>query len=332
MIIRKNSFLKGCYPAMFMILLVIGCKNDDGTDLVGNWVDKSTLNGTARSNAVSFVINDKGYIATGYDGDDYMDDVWEYDINGDYWVQKASFPGVARSGASSFALNGYGYVGSGYDGLNELGDFYKYDPTANTWSAIADFPENPRRGAVGFAGSSYGYFGSGTDGDNDRKDFWRYNPVSDTWTELVGYGGDKRHDATTFTIGEKVYFGTGVSNGLFPEDFWVFDTADETWTKLNDLDYDDDYGVLRSNATAFAINGYGYVACGVYGSQLNTVWEYDPVNDTWQDKSEFENVSRRDPVSFSNGSRGYVLLGRNGSSYMDDVMEFYPFDEYDDED
>lgn len=314
-------------------VLSVSCGSDDDSDTIGNWIDRSTLNGTARSSAVSFVIDNKGYVGTGYDGDDYLNDFWEYDIEGDYWRQRADFPGEARSAAASFAIDGIGYIGSGYNnGSGELADFYKYNPVSNSWFPVASFPENPRRGAVGFSGNGYGYFGSGTDGDNDRKDFWRYDPVADSWTEFVGFGGNKRHDATTFTIGDKVYFGTGVSNGVYLDDFWEFNTNTETWTQLNDLDEEDSYVVMRSNAAGFAINGYGYIACGIYSSQLNSVWEYDPANDTWEEKTNFEGVTRRDPVSFSNGTRGFILLGRNGNEYLDDVMEFFPFQEYDDED
>ncbi|GLB49032.1 Kelch repeat-containing protein [Neptunitalea lumnitzerae] len=330
---RKTSRLKRIGTFAVFAALLVSCNNDDDSDSIGNWVKRSTLDGKARSSAVSFVIGNKGYIATGYDGDDYLNDTWEYNISNDYWMQKADFPGAARTAASAFVVSGEGYVGSGYDGTNELGDFYKFDPDSNTWTQIADFPENPRRGAVGFAGSSYGYFGSGTDGDNDRKDFWKYDPSNDSWEEIVGFGGDKRHDAVTFTIDDKVYFGTGVENGTYLTDFWMFDTSSETWTELEDLDDDDDYDVIRSGAAAFSINGYGYIACGVYSSQLTSVWEYDPSNDTWEEKTNFERESRLYPVAFSTGTQGFVLLGRNGSNaYLDDMMEFDPFAEYDDED
>ncbi|WP_281751294.1 Kelch repeat-containing protein [Neptunitalea chrysea] len=329
---KKFNGFKRISAILPLMVLLVACGSDDDDDSIGNWVERSSLNGKARSSAVSFVIDNKGYISTGYDGDDYRVDTWQYDISGDYWVQVADFTGTARSSAASFVVGGKGYVGTGYDGTNELGDFFKYDPDANSWSQVADFPDDPRRGGVGFAGTSYGFFGSGTDGDNDRKDFWKYDPSLDNWTEVVGFGGGKRHDATTFTIDNMVYFGTGVSNSTYLTDFWSFNTDTEVWTRLEELDDDDDYDVVRSNAAGFAINGYGYVACGVYSSQINSVWEYDPSNDTWEEKTDFELTTRRDPVAFSNGTQGYVLLGRNGTSYLDDMMEFYPFDEYDDED
>lgn len=184
-------------------------------------------------------------------------------------VTKADFPGAARNAAVGFAINDKGYIGSGYDGLDELSDFYSYDTSTNTWTAIASFPSTPRRSAIAFGINGYGYFGTGFDGDNDRKDFWKYDPSTDSWSELVGFGGDKRRAATTFTIGETAYMGTGVSNGIYLNDFWAFDSTTESWTQKLDLDEEDDYSIVRSNALGFTLNDYGYIATGTYGEPYN---------------------------------------------------------------
>ncbi len=315
------------------ILFFTGCSSDDeDADDLGNWVNRSVFDGSPRSGVSSFTVGNVGYIGVGYDGDDYLASVWAYDIDGDYWSQKADFPGVARNAAVGFEVNGMGYIGSGYDGVNELNDFFTYDPNTNTWSEIAPCPATARRSAVAFGANGFGYFGTGFDGDNDRKDFWKYDPTSDTWAELVGFGGNKRRAAVTFTIGDKVYLGTGVSNGVFQDDFWEFDALTESWTKKLDLDEEDDYLIARSNAVGFTLNGYGYIACGTNSGTLTTVWEYDPSTDSWESKTNFEGTNRQDAVAFSNNTRAFVGLGRTGSLYLDDLDEFFPFNEYDDED
>lgn len=315
------------------LFFLSACSNDDEDDELGNWIDRSVFDGSPRSSVSGFTIGNTGYMGVGYDGDDYLSSFWSYDIDGDYWSQKADFPGSARNAAVGFQVDGTGYIGSGYDGLDELDDFYAYNPSANTWSQIASLPTTPRRSAVAFGINGYGYFGTGFDGDNDRKDFWKYNPSTDTWEELVGFGGDKRRDAVTFTIGDQVYLGTGVSNGIYLDDFWVFDSTTETWSKKLDLDEEDDYSIVRSNAVAFTLNGYGYIACGASsGGALNSVWEYDSGTDTWELKTSFEGTTRQDAIAFSNGSRAFVGLGRSGTLYLDDLDEFFPFAEYDDED
>jgi len=314
-------------------LLLINCSSDDdSSDELGNWKSRSVFDGIPRSNAISFTIDNKGYMGTGYDGDDYLSDFWEYNIDGDYWAQKADFPGIPRSSATGFAINNIGYLGIGYDGDIELSDFWEYDQNSNSWSQKADFGGGIRRAAVGFGANNYGFIGTGYDGDNDKKDFWKYIPESDTWEELVGFGGNKRRDATSFIINDKVYMGTGISNGLYIDDFWEFDSQNEVWTRLSDLNEESDYTIMRSNATGFAINNLGYITTGYNNSTLNTAWEYDPSDDTWEEISSLEASFRQDAASFSNGDRAFVLLGRTGTLYLDDNYELFPLEELDEDD
>ena len=316
-----------------LLALLTSCSNTDhDDDALGNWITRSVFDGSPRSGVSSFVIGNIGYMGVGYDGDDYLTSFWAYDMDGNYWSQKADFTGVARNAAVGFAVNDKGYIGSGYDGLDELADFYAYDPSANLWTQIADFPSTARRSAVAFGLNGFGYFGTGFDGDNDRKDFWKYDPSTDAWSELVGFGGNKRRAATSFIIDNKAYLATGVANGVYITDFWVFDPTSEVWTQKLDLDEEDDYAITRSNAAGFALNGYGYIACGERGGASSSVWEYDPSADTWELKTSFEGTTRQDPAYFSNGSRAFVGLGRSGTLYLDDLSEFFPFAEYDDED
>ncbi|WP_405208671.1 Kelch repeat-containing protein [Aquimarina sp. LLG6339-5] len=325
--LQKSLFL------VMIFLVTTGCSDDDDDELLGNWVDRSVFDGTPRSSAISFTIDNIGYMGTGFDGDDYLKDFWKYDLEGNFWSQLADFPDLERSAGVGFTINGNGYAGAGFDGDNELSDFYEYNPSTNTWSPIADFAGGTRRGAVAFNSVSSGYVGTGFDGDNDKKDFWKYNPVTDEWTELVGFGGDKRRDAITFSIGDKVYLGTGISNGLNQEDFWVFDTTTEIWSALADLDDNDDYQIIRNNAVGFSIGNKGYVACGNIGfGPSSTVWEYNPETDLWEEKTAYEGITREDAISFYNGTRAFIALGRSGTLYLDDNREFFPLESEDEDD
>ena len=317
-----------------ILTLFYNCNSDDDSDDTdGNWVKKSTFNEEARSSSSAFTIGNIGYMGTGYDGDDYYNDFWSYNMDTNSWQQLSDFPGVERSAASSFVINNEGYMGTGYNGDSneELSDFYKYNTSTNSWTQIADFGGSARYGTVGFGGDEFGYVGTGYDG-SDKKDFFKYDPTDDSWTEVYGFGGDKRRDGVTFTIDNNVYLGTGISNGVYETDFWVFNLDTELWTELEDIDEDDDDYVYRSNAVAFTIDGKGYVACGEYGGSIDTVYEYTPSSETWEEKTEFELYARRDAISFSNGSRAFVALGRNGTLYLDDNMEFFPNAEQDDDD
>jgi N-acetylneuraminic acid mutarotase len=67
-----------------------------------------------RSKAVSFVINNKGYIATGQNGG-IVRDVWEYDPESDEWREKTSLEleVESRIDAVSFTLDNRGFITTG---------------------------------------------------------------------------------------------------------------------------------------------------------------------------------------------------------------------------
>jgi N-acetylneuraminic acid mutarotase len=327
--IRTGKLLIG----LSIISIFSACSSDDDSDYErGNWVTRSVFDGVPRSNAIGFAIDGNGYMGTGYDGDDYMNDFWEYNIEGNYWVQKADFPGVPRSAATGFNIDSKGYVGIGYSGTTELSDFWEYDPFANSWTQKQDFLGGERRAAIGFGVNGMGYMGTGYDGENDKKDFYKYNPNLDEWSELVGFGGNKRRYATAFTIDNLVYIGTGVSNGLYKTDFWEFDPETEVFTAKNSLIEEDEYTIARSNTVSFSHSGLGYITTGYNGGVVSTTWEYTPYTDTWEEITSLEGTSRQDAVGFSTGESAFVLMGKSGSLYLDDIYELFPQQEYDDED
>lgn len=315
--------------ALAMIASLFSSCSSDDESVKGNWLVSAVFDGSPRSSAVSFTIGDYAFMGTGYDGDDYLADFWKYDISGGFWTQVSDFPGAARSSAVAFAIGSNGYVGTGYDAEDYFDDFYKYDTNSDTWEAIANFGGTARRAAVGFNSSSNGYVGTGFDGTNDKKDFWKFDPATNSWTEMFGFGGNKRREAVSFTINDKVYFGTGASNNINQVDFWSFDLDDETWTRLKDVDDKSSYEIERANATGFAIGNYGYI-CG--GNGYNSTWEYEPGTDKWTKKTNFEGASRQDASVIYTGTRGFVMLGKNGNYYYDDMYEFQPNEPYEDED
>ena len=145
---------------------ILSCSKSSTTATVtGNWISKSDFDGVARSEAVSFVINDTAYIGTGYDGNTRLNDLWQYDAVNNFWVQKADLPGSPRNSAIAFAVSGKGYVGTGFDGVNKLKDMWQYDPVANSWIQKNDFTGSARYDAVGFGILDKGYISTGFDGN-----------------------------------------------------------------------------------------------------------------------------------------------------------------------
>ena len=156
----------------------------------------------------------------------------------------------------------------------------------------------------------------------------------------MSIGGSKRRDAVAFVIDGKGYVCTGISNGEYQDDIYMYDPSEGKWTQKRDIadnnddeNYDDDYNIVRSNAVAFVIDNRAYVGMGVTSSLRNDFWEYDPVADLWEEKTAYEGVARTDAVAFSiEGTRGFVTTGRSSSYEFDDILEFKPFDEYEEHD
>jgi N-acetylneuraminic acid mutarotase len=327
-----------------ILMIMVSCKkdNDDDTvDLVGNWVEVSDFEGLPRTDAVAFTINGKGYVGTGFDGEDRLSDFWEYDPVKNTWTKKKDFPGAARSGAVSFSIGSKGYIGTGYDGMKKLKDFWEYNSETNTWDSIDAFGGSARYGAIAFTINNKGYVGTGYDGYY-LKDFWEYDPektAGSRWTQKVSVGGSKRKDAVGFVINGKGYVCNGIDNGSYESDFWEYDPATDVWTakrsisNLSDDTYDDDYTSIRGiSKTAYTINGKGYIATGGEGTVGSTVWEYNPSDDSWKQKTSFEGTQRVEAVSFAIGDRAYVTTGRSSSYYFDDIWAFDPNSEYNEND
>lgn len=310
--------------------------SDSTTTSTGDWVRGGVLSGTDRSNAVAFEINGLGYLGTGYDGTNRLNDFWEYNPTTNGWRQRADFIGDARSEAIGFSVLGKGYIGLGYDGINLFKDFYEYDPGTNAWTQKSDFgttipvqdhPVLGRYGAVAFAIGNYGYVGTGYD-VTTKNDFFKYDPSADIWSTITSYPGEKRMSAIAFVAGNNGYVGTGIYNGIYQKDFFQYSPTADVWKRMQGLE--NTYDLKRYGAAAFSINNKGYISTGTYTSVVSNTWEFTPPVTAngigyWTQKGNFEGVSRTGAVGLTIGNRGYVLTGKNGNSRYGDMWELKPY-------
>ena len=327
-----------------VILLVISCaKKTESTDLVGNWITRSQLNGDARYEATSFVIGDTAYITTGYNGTDRYKDMWAYRADNNSWTLKAAFAGVARNSAVGFAVSGKGYITTGYDGAKRLKDTWEYNPATNAWTSKSAFPEpinagtgnsDGRYDATAFTltanGVTRGFVTCGYNGSS-QKDMYSYNPITDTWKEEIASPGAKRSGAVSFVYNNIAYLLTGASSSSNLNDFYKYDPNSGIWTELQKLtnvsteNFDDDYtDIIRSNAVAFVIGAKGYLAVGENGGLTAKTWEYDFSSDRWGRKHNFERAARTGALGFTIKGRGFVTTGRSTGLPFDDIEELQP--------
>ncbi len=290
----------------------------------GVWTQKTDYAGGNTNYAVGFSIGTKGYIGTGRDSTfATTNSFWEYDPAGDSWMQRADFGGVARGGAVGFSIGSKGYIGTGVTSSSVfLNDFWEYDPGLNSWTPRANFAGTPRHYATGFSIGSKGYIGTGdTTASSDYvKDFWEYDPIGDTWTPIALFPGLGRGPAVGFSIGTKGYFGTGNDeiSDLPSRDFWEYDPASNSWTQKANIP------MGKCAATGFSLGGKGYIGTGVDSIPpmfLMSIdfWEYDPLFNTWTQKTDFGGTARKHAVAFAIGTKGYL-----GTGYG--TKDFWEFD------
>ena len=303
------------------------------TTMSGEWTRKADFPGVWRSDAVAFSIGNKGYIGMGR-GSNYQQDFWEYDPATDRWTRKADFPGEVRTGAFAFSAGGKGYIGGGEGRIfnSAFQDFWEYDPATDTWTQKINLPQNLIN-AVGFSIGDKGYFGGGISVHlmhgtrNYSERFVEYDTVLD---RFMGYieripvlpRFANRQEAVGFSIGDKGYVGTGHSGygssyHSYHTDFWEYDPATSSWTRKADFPE----GEKRYSAVGFSIGGKGYVGTGggiitvlrddgLWQQQYHSFqdfWEYDPLTNTWSQKTDFQGGATSSAVGFSIGDRGYVL-------------------------
>jgi len=322
---------------IFLSLALNSCRPDRGIPAMqtGNWIQRGEIRGIARSNAVSFVIDDIAYLGTGYNENvkgNRLNDFWKFSVDSG-WIQVADFPGPPRSNAVGFSIDGYGYVGTGFDGINLYKDFYRYDPVADYWEQKASFIGSARYDAVGFGLHGKGYIATGYDfywlNDN-----YQYDPATDYWVNAVSYSGNKRRGAIAFTYNNMAYLLTGSNSSGLVRDFWRFDPsapAASQWMQLRDIsnsnsaNYDDQYAdIMREYGVGFVQGKNAFLVLGRNAGFNNTTWLYDFENDLWQRRTAWERPGREGATAWVIKNRPFVATGSNGNSTLDDCDEFIP--------
>ena len=339
--LKNITFLSG-----FVLLTMTGCHHNDSNTFLGDWTKiDAGFAGPARSSATSFQIGKYVYVGLGVDAQNLQrNDFWVYNsdsLTGGFWQQLgrysgnthsdslasllATFPGSKRIGAVSFAVGGKGYVGLGYS-TDFLSDFYQYDPATNAWKKLNNFPGPARRYAISFVINDVAYMGTGY-GLNYMQDMWTYNPASDTWTEVKDFGGSKREGAVAFVINNKAYVGFGSNNGQNLKNIYEFDPSINIWVEKTTLRNTD--GIPnRSFASAFSVNGKGYIGFGLAGaSPFGDMWEFEPTADVWTQRTSLNpdkcGAPRAYAIGFSDGKYGYITTGQSGNR-LDDFWKFKP--------
>lgn len=101
------------------------------------------------------------------------------------------------------------------------------------------------------------------------------------WNTRTGLpSGQGRWGCATFSVNDIAYVCGGYTGTLDLSEVRAYDTNTDQWSSRASLP------VTVRLASGFAINGKGYVACGLSNSSdlRNELWEYDPNQNTWTQK------------------------------------------------
>lgn len=144
------------------------------------WLQKSSFPGEGLLGQVGFEIGQKGYIATGFDGNFNVVELWEYNPLENQWISRAAFSGDPRNGAVAFSIDGFSYVGLGNSNGVFLDDFWQYNPINDEWTQIENCGYSSE-GAFAMTINSRGYVGTGVSaGLGADFDVWEYKPATST--------------------------------------------------------------------------------------------------------------------------------------------------------
>jgi N-acetylneuraminic acid mutarotase len=313
----------------------------DGLDtLPANvWVRRNDFPGPGRYGAVSFVLNGKGYVATGYDSvnNKYLKDLWEFDPATYNWTQKANFPGTARKNAVAFTIGTKAYISTGIDSAGALyKDLYEYEPANNLWVQKANFMGSARQDAAAFTVGNFGYICTGLD-TNFNDDLYKYDPINNTWQQMAninnntsGFGIARFAKGSTMNGNNTAFFFGGTYNFNYntPLSFqnpWNgivrYNAATNTWTALGSIG---SYNTI--DISSFAIGSKKYFVNGfdLY-TPYNTFFSIDtnsivPGFSNMITAPNYNGNKTIDGIAFSIGSKGFVLSGRYTSG-----KEFYEY-------
>ncbi|MCB0710781.1 MAG: choice-of-anchor D domain-containing protein [Ignavibacteriae bacterium] len=178
------------------------------------WIPKAPFGGGNRDGCFAFVLGNKAYVGTGFDGANVVADVWEYDFATDNWSSVGNYPGGPRIFPSSFVLNGKGYVVGGAVGsVNESVQLYEFDPTSKEWTQRASYAGTARQAGIAFELNGLAYYGAGMAGYTQTfRDFYTYNATQDRWTKSADQFPDEYTAWTVaFSFGDKAYGGLGAA-------------------------------------------------------------------------------------------------------------------------
>ncbi|MBI4324658.1 MAG: hypothetical protein HY674_05285 [Chloroflexi bacterium] len=280
---------------------------------------------TPRNRAAAGVIEGKLYVAGGNGAGNLITAILEvYDPATDIWSTRQPMP-TALTHLGGAVLNGKLYVLGGHTGSSHANTVFVYEPTSNTWTSKAPMPVG--LSSVMAAVINDRIYLEGVEFDGTYH-FLIYNSASDTWTHKLTV---PRSPPTNFGIGASVgaingkFYAAGghVSgqiNGL--DVLRVYDPVADTWMLKAPMPS------ARTQGRGAAVNGLFYVIGGFQpgaagGGDRASVFEYDPVSNSWLTKTPMPSWRQASAVGVI-GGKIYLAGGDNDVRIVAETAIYTP--------
>ena len=146
------------------------------------------------------------------------------------------------------------------------------------------------------------------------------------WIQKDSLPSSPRFFGSAFVIGDIAYAGLGATDAeqrIYSSEFFKYDPAGDNWTQLPDFP-----GRGLYAASAFTVNGKGYICLGVDTDLMwrNEVWEFNPVTESWTQKSDFPGGDRYSCAAFVIDNKAYIVGGsvNQGQNYLNELWCYTP--------
>lgn len=270
------------------------------------WFHNNDFDNLGITEATSFTLDNKAYIACGFNGSTLLNDVWEYDMESDSWTNVAQLGGGSadrRMSAVSFVLNDTVYLGTGIVDLltsEYAADMWKWNIKYNVWSRIDSLgPSRERANAIAFSlqvddyvhgEEPRGYIGLGQT-NFPREDLMYYDfrtdvagsPTGASWVNITPFLGGYRTEACVSVIDNLAFVGSGKdNNGNYKKDFYIFDPESGSYGNWRGIPFIPDSLECesRANAVSFSLsyvrpntgNGYNFFYFGTGRGENDTLY------------------------------------------------------------
>lgn len=148
--------------------------------------------------------------------------------------------------------------------------------------------------------------------------------AQDVWVQKDSVNGPPRSSAASFVMGGEGFVVSGLDIIDFNRKMYSYDVDQDDWDNEASIGGLNGSGLNRGGAIAFSINDKAYVGLGQGNTApyYNDLWEFDPVTNSWTQKSSFIGSPRRQAVAFSFDTLGYVGTGQSSNGFENDFYSY----------